>query len=372
MRIAIYIGNVFLLGNEWKEMVETLFLYLAERKMDDDFVFILNKPLHDNHKTAKNSSVIMVPPESGNSLLLKYWYNYTLPTILQKNKIDVLVSASGVCSLGTKLPQFLFLKDISFLTIPQKKLKKRVLFIKKRFPKCLEKANSIVVTKQLFKNELIKKFSVATKINVVNTFANPVFKPIDWRQKDAVKDKYSEGKEYFVVNDNNEFLVDWMVLLKAFSLFKKRQLSNMQLLVIGGMELKSAEFSKKMETYKYRADVKLLGNLPVNEQAVILAAAYCLVHVAIYDAFAMPILQALQSGVPIIAPNTDVFTETIAGAALYADFNNSENISEQMKTMYKDENKRSQIMEEGMELTQKLTMEISAADMWKCIQKVMN
>lgn len=372
MRIAIYISNVLLLGNEWKEMVEVLFQQLASQKVDDEFVFILNRPLQDDSKTTKNCSVVMVPPETGNGLLLKYWYDYTLPSILRKKEIDVLVSASGVCSLGAKLPQILFLKDLSFLTLPKKMLKKQALFIQKRFSTCLEKVDGIVVANSFLKNELTKKYSVDAKTSVANHFASSLFQPVDWREKEKIKEKYSEGKEYFLVNDNNESFIDWMVLLKAFSFFKKRQLSNMKLLIIGGMDLQSLDFTKKLATYKYRTDVKLLGDLPLKEQVVVVAAAYCLVNIATCVGLAMPIMQALQSGVPIIAPSMGGIAETVAAAALYADQNSPEAIAEQMKTVYKDENLRSQMIVAGLEQTKKLTLENSADDMWKCIQKVMD
>ena len=68
------------------------------------------------------------------------------------------------------------------------------------------------------------------KLHVINPGIDEIFKPLDWEEKEIIREKYAEGKAYFLFSGDINRRSNLINLLKAFSFFKKRQKSNMMLL----------------------------------------------------------------------------------------------------------------------------------------------
>jgi glycosyltransferase involved in cell wall biosynthesis len=98
-------------------------------------------------------------------------------------------------------------------------------------------------------------------------------------EKEQVKAIYTEGKEYFLFTGNIYPEDQLLVLLKAFSQFKKWQLSNMKLVLAGATNKKTARLKEKLATYKYREDVVILENPSPELITNLLQAAYAPVYI---------------------------------------------------------------------------------------------
>src|SRR6476660_8937673 len=98
--------------------------------------------------------------------------------------------------------------------------------------------------------------------------------PINEHEKETIKNKYSEDKEFFLFNSIFPGQKDFIDLLKSFSHFKKRQQSSFKLLVIASS---NSFFEKSLEGYKYRNDVRFIDIKDKPEEALIIASAYAVV-----------------------------------------------------------------------------------------------
>ena len=147
------------------------------------------------------------------------------------------------------------------------------------------------------------------------------FGPMEWEEKEAIKTEYSQGKEYFLFVGGIQPRKNLMNLLKAFSLFKKWQRSNMKLLVAGRFAWQYEGLMEKLKTYKYRDDVVML-NWVSEEQLVkkIMGSAYALVYPSYFEGFGLPILEAMQAAVPVITSNGSSMPETAGDAAIFAQY----------------------------------------------------
>ena len=80
-----------------------------------------------------------------------------------------------------------------------------------------------------------------------------------------MKGKYADGNEYFIYTGEIGSNKNLLNLLKAFSAFKKRQKSNMQLLIAGKPGWKYEEFLENLRLFRFKEEVKLLEYLPLPE-----------------------------------------------------------------------------------------------------------
>jgi glycosyltransferase involved in cell wall biosynthesis len=334
-----------------------------------------NNPTHQFYFISENDGLlvsalsnvknVVIKQDSSNPLMWKLWYNYKLPSLLKKIKADVLISADGICSLRTKLPQFVLVNDIEFLHYPEWYSKKYSSFIKSTMPAALQKAKSIITFSSSCKNEIIDKFKIEdSKITVESYGINEKYHPINWEERETVKEKYTDGNEYFLFTGAINSSSNLTNLLKAFSLFKKRQKSSMQLLLLTDSIPAKNDFVASLRLYKYRNDVKLISGVNEEDKFSITASAWCAVNLSPLYSDIHFLQNALSCEVPAIAGNTAQANELLADAALYASPAFVDTIAAEMMLIYKDENKRTELIEKGKELLYNNTVMENAGKLW--------
>ena len=333
------------------DFMQELFVEIANQNPQHLFVFITDNIFNF---LPKNSSQIIVKSIAQNVLASKYFYNLQLPFLFKKHNPNLLLQATGYCSLTSSIPQLLVLQNL------QKKNKKYI-----------SKATHILASSQFLKNELIEKTKVdANKIDVVYGAAKGFFQPLDFEKNVNTKDGFADGREYFLLVGNKHKSIDFIVILKAFSLFKKWQKSNMKLLVAGSFDLQKNDVFEKMNTYKYKEDVVFLGSIEDVVSAKIMASAYCVLYPNSTSNFNTQLIAAMQCGVPVIANDTGNLKELGGDATIYTNTTLAEAIAEQMQCIYKDENLRSDLIKKSLLQSRKFSLEITAKQVWDSIKKI--
>lgn len=344
------------------------FFRIAKAKPQHQFIFIYDKYFEDPSAINANSIIAKIDSLPKSTLWWKYWYDHKLSQLAKKNKADVLVT-TGCCSLRTKIPQCLFIDDLSFLFAPQFLTKSQVRFFKNNMPAFLVKAKQVAVHAPFVKTALKEQFAAEeSKINIVSSAADTVFCPIDWKEKEAIKGIYAEGKEYFLFSGDLSPANNLFHLLKAFSHFKKWQKSNMQLIITGKLQSGYEKFITSLDTYKYRNEVKILDPLPSETLARITASAYAVLHTVYYDAMPAAALAAFTCEVPVICSNTGGLASLFADAALYADPFDYKDIAAQMILVFKDENKRDQLIRNGKIASEAYSFDKTVKNLWESVK----
>ncbi len=171
---------------------------------------------------------------------------------------------------------------------------------------------------------------------------------LPWTEAESVRTRYTGGREYFLYSGDIDEGCRLIELLKAFSLFKKRQQSNMQLVIAGPATDATDAFEEKLSSYKYRADVVLLKD-PLYEETVRLAAAcYAMIYPPAGNQLPPALLLALQSAVALIAAGTPVNRELAGDAAAWADDSRvEEGLAEAMMLLYKDEDRKGELVQKA-------------------------
>jgi glycosyltransferase involved in cell wall biosynthesis len=350
----------------YQDFLFTILNHLTKKNPRHQFLFIFDSVYDEKINFSKNVQPITAGAKTSNSLRLQYWFNYKIPAVLRKHKADVFLSMEGICSRRTKIPQCLLISDLTFLQSSQKIKKSQTRFYKKFMPAFLSKAKIIATVSEYAKKIIAEQFKVnADDIAVIRPVVDSIFKPLDWEEQENVREKYAEGKSYFLCSTNSNLIN----LLKAFSFFKKRQKSNMLLLITGKTD---ESFKKDFKSYKLRNEVKLLEGLDKAELAKITASAYALVHPAFYDEIALPVLQAMQCGVPAVTSQNEPPTFIFGESAIYFNPENYEEIAQKMMLVFKDEEKAKQLVKAGNELMLQYQLDKNADLLMQCILKCTN
>ncbi len=178
------------------------------------------------------------------------------------------------------------------------------------------------------------------------------FWSLNYDEKLAAKEKFAEGKVYFVYNDFQNDKDKFVEVLKAFSAFKKMQQSSWELLVLLRNTIagsKKEEMLQPLSSFKFREDITVLEGLDTGTLAKIIGGAYALISNTKNIIYDPSVFEALLCNVPVIATSNDI-NEKYSQAILQTTSSAPEQIAEKMMVLYKDENLRSRISEKAGEI----------------------
>jgi glycosyltransferase involved in cell wall biosynthesis len=330
------------------------------------FLFISDKTI--DASLPKNVIPVQVECENKSPVKWLLSYHLKLRKILKKYQADILITEQ-FCSLTTKVPQILLSPDLQFVQ-QNGFLKKKILSFYKRFtPRFLKKAKTIIALSEFEKNELIKYFKTdPSKIKVISEGAEERIELVNTEEREMIKQQYAEGNEYFIYPGTISFQKNLKNLLKAFSAFKKRQRSGMQLLFVGEPGRQFEDFKESLELYKFKKEIKLLSGLSEPENKKLMASAYAIVYPVEYEMSANAFLKGMQYEVPVLASSSGAIPEFCGDASLYFQPADHKDIAEKMMEIFRDESLRKELIEKGKTRTQDFNWSDTADAFFKLIE----
>ena len=196
------------------------------------------------------------------------------------------------------------------------------------------------------------------------------FRPLGADEREAIKHQYTGGAEYFMYGGAIHPRKNLITLLKAFSLFKKRQQTGMKLVIAGRLAWHFSSFLESLKSYKYRKDVILTGYLPNDEFSRLTAAAYAMVYPSLFEGFGLPVIEAMRAEVPVITSSGTAMEEIAGDAALFANPHEQQSIASQMMLLYKDEQLRKQLIEKGRKRSLDFSWDKAAIKFWDVLMEL--
>lgn len=341
---------------------------MVERHPEHEFIFIFDRPYDPSFIFGKNVTPVVVGPPARHPVLFYLWLDWSVAFVLRKYKVDVFLSPDGFGSLSTNVPTCLVIHDLAFEHYPEHLKKSHSFYFRKFTPLFAKKAKRIVTVSEYSKQDIAARYNIAPeKIAVSNNAAHEEYVPLSWEAREKVKEKYTGGCEYFIFAGALHPRKNVVNLLKAFIRFKKRNRSNMKLVIVGRMAWNYKEVVEMKNEMPFKEDVIWLGYLDVQELANVMGAAYLLVYASLFEGFGIPIIEAYKCSVPAVVSNTSSMPEVAGDAALIADPNDYRNIAEQMTALYKDEMLRNKLVAQTQIQAAKYTWEKAAEILWENI-----
>ena len=266
------------------------------------------------------------------------------------------------------MPQFLFLNNIE-VDDPTKLFTDKVTaYCKKNIEANLLKAKKIIVTSKAAKEKICGTFpSIQPLVCELSVGANANFVPCPWQHQQEIKNRVTKGNDYFLVNATFIDEQDFIILLKAFTQFKKWQKSNLNLLIVSTTNNLTTKLTQQLSNYKYKEDVQLLTNIFVDEYAKVLSAAYCFFFPYCTTNFPVQILEAMQCHVPVVTNKNNGVQAIFNDSVGYATSVDITAYADKMILLYKDENYRNQLIKKGVEFSIIYTIEKTVEELERMV-----
>jgi glycosyltransferase involved in cell wall biosynthesis len=335
---------------------------------EHEFFFFFDRPFDEEFIFADNVKPVVIAPQARHPILFYIWFEWAIPKALKKHKIDVFLSPDNYASLRTNVPTCLVVHDLAFEHYPKFVSKVNLFHYKKFVPKFIAKAKTIIAVSTFTKEDIVKQYGTdPRKIEVIYNGAHQSFQPLTYEQKLAVKEKYTNGREFFLFTGSLHPRKNVINLLKAFVKFKRRLKSPMKLVIVGRMAWLAKEIEEAKAKMPFKDEVIWLGYVPLAELTQITGAAYAMVYPSLFEGFGIPILESLKTEVPVIASNTSSMPEVLGAAGILVNPLEVEEIANAMERLYKDENLRHKLVIQAKLQGAKFSWDRSAEELYKAV-----
>jgi glycosyltransferase involved in cell wall biosynthesis len=374
MRIAVNVR--FLIKNKLEGIgwftYETL-KRITSQHPEHQFFFFFDRPYDKSFLFSENITPLVLFPPARHPVLWYYWFEFAVPNALGKIKPDVFLSTDAFLSLRTNVNELLVIHDLAFLHFPAHINSLTSEYYHYFTPKYVRRADRIATVSEFSKSDLIKQYSISPeKIDVVYNAAGDLFHPLEQIEIENVRKKISNGSPYFIYAGAIQPRKNLVRIFNAFDLFKNSDTRNYKLVIAGRKAWDTKETMTTYENMRYKDDVIFLGHLQQPDLAKALASATALAYVSLFEGFGIPIVEAMQSHVPVITSSASSMPEVAGDAGLIVDPASVFQIAEAMQKIANDETLRKQMIEKGMEQVKKFTWQQSAERLWKSIGRTSN
>lgn len=337
---------------------EHQFYFLFDRKWGKEFIF------------SENVTPIQLFPPARHPFLWYIFFERSVTRFLVKYKPDLFVSSDGFLSLKTNVPSVAVIHDINFFHLREN----LPYFVKKYylryFPLFAEKAKRIATVSEYSKNDIVTSYNIdPKKIDVVYNGSDDVFQPIADKQKEEIKQKYTDGNVFFVFIGSLIPRKNLCRMLESFDKFKKETKKEHKLIIIGEQLFRFCPARKTHASMQFKDDVLFTGKLDRDEIKMILASSRALIFVPYFEGFGIPILEAFRCDIPVVAGDRTSLPEVGGDAALYVNPFSIDSIAGGMKKIDSDHTLRKELIMKGRIQYRKFSWEKSAALMWNTIKK---
>lgn len=290
----------------------------------------------------------------------KLWYDWNIPRQAKKSQADWIMTTGGIVA-GSNLPQIAWIPAISMKALTKGGGKQGAAFRKlaagakgltglmdRRLDKTLRTVRAIC-SFTAEDRDLLTARNKTAPIYKIEPVAGDLT-PLAHTTKEEVKTRLAAGKEYFFTDITAITEDELLHLLQAFSRFKKRQLTNLQMVLGGTPAIPVRQITKKLDSYKYRQDVHWHREYTASDTEVP-GAAYAVLRPFERKEIGLALAEAWKMEIPVIvsSPGLQETGNTTAAQPpfLYAKPGDTGALAEKLMQIYKDEGLRSRIIREG-------------------------
>lgn len=359
------------LGNYSRSTVEMVARLAPETEI------VLFSPKHGNTQNFVLPPNVTVHYPARQSIfrgpLSSYWRSLHMGKDIRREKIDLFHGLShelpgNIANSGAK--SIVTMHDLIFVHHPELySTFDRYLYIKK-YRKSCELADRIIAISHQTKNDLIQYWDIdPERIDVVYQGCNPIFyETVRPEEQERIRNKYELPEGKFILSVGTvEPRKNLMLTLQAMVEGKIET----PLVVCGHWKPYKNELQAYAEKYKIEHLVYFRNKIDFADLPAIYQMAGVLVYASIFEGFGIPILEAFNSGIPVITSIGGVFPETGGEAAYYIDPHSVDDMRKALEKTLTDETLRAQMIAEGRAYALNFREEAIFPVLWASYQKAL-
>ena len=300
------------------------------------------------------------------------WRSFGIVRDLKQNSPDLFHGLSNEIPLGLRkagIKSIVTIHDLIFMRYPlfYPWIDRHIYAYK--FKKSCQEANKIIAISEMTKRDIISYFHIPEeKIKVIYQGCDKSFtQAVSADKKAEVRRKYNFPEQYILYVGSIESRKNLLLVVKALGLLKEK----VHLVAIGKQTPYTEVVKKHIEELHLEEQVSILSNIPFDELPAIYQMASLFTYPSFFEGFGIPIIEALHSGVPVIAATGSCLEEAGGPYSIYVDPNNEMEMSEAISKVLSDKDLADKMIKQGKEYVNQFNEKI-AKDIIDLYNQVIN
>lgn len=264
----------------------------------------------------------------------------------------------------TRIKSIVTIHDLIFLRFPQYyKFIDRKLYEWKSKSAC-KNANKIIAISEKTKNDIIDLYGIdPEKIQVIYQSCDDSFKtPFPKETLSRIKATYKLPEKYIL----NVGTIEERKNLKLAVQALKNVDEECKLVVIGKQTGYFKTVEKEIEKLDLKDRIIFLKNIPFADLPGIYQMAGIFVYPSFYEGFGIPIIEALYSGIPVVAATGSCLEEAGGPNSLYVSPNDADGLAKSINQILENPELQKEMKEKGFEFVQKFNSSVVTKQLMDC------
>lgn len=295
------------------------------------------------------------------------WRSWLINNDLKKDNVDIFhglsneipfrINKSGVKSVVT-------IHDLIFMRYSELYPAVDRFFYQQKFRYACENADAVVAVSQQTKDDIIEFYKIpAERIRVIYQDCQSSFhQKVDNQSILTIKSKYSLNKPYIICVSSFSERKNQKRLVEAF---QQLGLKDYELVLVGGKSKYADEI-----TQKFPKNTKILYGVPSADLPALYQGASLCVYPSFFEGFGIPIIEALHSGIPVVAATGSCLEEAGGEGALYANPLDVNDLADKVRQVLTNDSLRNDLILRGKEHVKQFSVENIAGQLIKLYQEL--
>ncbi|HXK80646.1 MAG TPA: glycosyltransferase family 1 protein [Bacteroidales bacterium] len=318
---------------------------------------------------ARNKTII--GPNSNSNIRNSIWRSVLSGNRIKKDKLDIYHGLSNELPINLnrkQIPSVVTIHDLIFLRYPELFNTTDVKIYTYKFKHACKSADKIIAVSKQTKADIIRYFNIPqAKIHVIYQDCNKIFheKPNREICSEVLK-KYKLPNNYILNVGTIEKRKNAMLILKAMALYN----IDIPLVIVGKPTPYLNTLISYAHHYKLKDKLVLLYDVKDEDLPTIYHKASVFVYPSLFEGFGIPILEALNSGVPVITSNLSSLPEVAGTNSILIDPVAHDHLGKELFNLLNNNTKKQEMIEAGYKHALKFRPEVLAPQLMQLYKSI--
>ena len=269
----------------------------------------------------------------------------TLSAELRRHPVDVL-HVQYTAPPFSPCPVVATIHDLAFEHLPETFHRRSWMQLRLTVRRTAKRAAHILTVSEYSRQDILATYGIAPeRITVTPEAAAPYFEPVtnetDLRR---VRETFLISENYILSLSSLQPRKNLIRLIEAYSYLRKTrpECRLSQLVLAGKRGWLDSEIFRAAAQSSFARDILFIGYVAEPDLPALYSGAICFVYPSYFEGFGLPVVEAMQCGVPVITGNRTSLPEIVGDAGVLVDPFNEKELAEAMARVilnpaYRDE-----------------------------------
>ena len=291
------------------------------------------------------------------------WHKYRFPPVdYLIGAVDISHSPHPLLMPAKKGKRIITIHDLFFWTHPEMtkgEIKRDYLALAELHA---HRADAIIAVSEHTKKDIIRLLKVPEeKVRVIYEGVAESFRHrLSSQSLALLRREFSLDGDYLLFVGTIEPRKNLVNLLRAFHGVVKRGFEELKLVIVGERGWHTEEFDRELQSPALKGKVVLTGYLRPEQLVGLYQAARMLTYPSLAEGFGLPLVEAMASGIPVVASNTSCMPEIAGDAAILVDPHHPREIEQAICSLLTDSELTEKLTRRGLERSHRFSWKETA------------